>query len=244
VSSRNPGTGALIRRLALESVVIIGSILAAFALDTWWEGVQERRDERLVLDALHAEFSTARDVLIEYRGLQARVLTSVSSSLDALHAAHASGRRFVAIPDTALALMFVPPTTQLSLGTLEGLVASSRLGIIQDRELRALLGGWGSNLAELTEEEEGSRDFVEDQVEAVFWNRMNTSSFRTLVDSLFPVSLSPERRAATSRVPVDEPMVGVFATRSSLLRHALEEFQPVVAEVDSILARIERSRAD
>lgn len=43
-------------RLAIEGVVIIGSILIAFAIDAWWEERLERQDERRYLTSLHQEF--------------------------------------------------------------------------------------------------------------------------------------------------------------------------------------------
>ena len=50
-------------RVFVEGVVIVGSILLALALDTWWDGVQEGGQEQAILVGLEVEFSRYRDVL-------------------------------------------------------------------------------------------------------------------------------------------------------------------------------------
>ena len=47
-------------RVLIEGVVIVGSILLAFGIDTWWEGRQERSQVRAELEALAAEVAEAR----------------------------------------------------------------------------------------------------------------------------------------------------------------------------------------
>ena len=42
--------------LVAESAMIVLSILAAFALDAWWDGLQEREAEQAHLAALQADF--------------------------------------------------------------------------------------------------------------------------------------------------------------------------------------------
>ena len=67
-------------RLLVEGLVIVASILAAFALDRWWESVRARREEQQVLQGLDAEFRTARDQLETSLALHERILRSGSWS--------------------------------------------------------------------------------------------------------------------------------------------------------------------
>ena len=48
------------RRLVLEAAVIVASILAAFALERWWDARLERAEEQLTLGALQVEFLEAK----------------------------------------------------------------------------------------------------------------------------------------------------------------------------------------
>jgi len=229
------------RRLALESVVIIASILAAFALDTWWDNAQERREERETLEALRTEFSEARQTVEQYRSIQQRILNSLAFVSDSLNRALERGSETVSLPDTALAWAYMPPTTSVSLGTLQGLVGSGRLGILRDRELRSALGSWGYELAELAEEEAESRAIAYGDLDRTLRARMNTFGLWATADSLLKGTLSPEARAAVRTVPVDTEVLGVIHLRQNLSLHTLDEFLPLLEALDSIVRLIHES---
>lgn len=229
-------------RLALESIVIIASILAAFALDTWWSNSTERREERQTLDALHAEFAAARDNIEFYEGLQVRILKSVSAVTDSLDLALRRGDDSIALPDTALGWAYIPPTTTVSLGTLEGLIASGRLGIIRDRRLRTALASWGTELAELSEEELDSRALAYGALDQVLRERTSTYGLWSTAERLFDGSLEEREMKATREIPVDTEVLGVFHLRESILEHGVDEFEPLLAKVDTILSFIDESR--
>ena len=48
-------------RVFVEGVVIVGSILLAFGIEAWWDGVQERVEERQALEALARDFESAAE---------------------------------------------------------------------------------------------------------------------------------------------------------------------------------------
>lgn len=57
------------KRLSAEAVAIVGSILLAFAIDAWWENVQDARRQETLLTALLLDFETTKGRLeasIEY----------------------------------------------------------------------------------------------------------------------------------------------------------------------------------
>jgi hypothetical protein len=227
-------------RLLVEGLVIVASILAAFALDRWWDSVRARAEERQVLEALDVEFRAARDQLEGTMALHRRILHSVGFVRGELDTAIRNGSPTVTLPDTALALLYIPPTTQLRLGTLDGLVGSARLGVIRDRELRASLASWGTTLDELTEEEWASREYVNTEIDRALRARMNVNPFRWILDE----SLDAELPGTRSSVPAENEILGVVATRYALLDHAIDEYPPVFDELDRLLERIARSRSD
>lgn len=234
----------LAARLALESFVIIASILAAFALDTWWDTRQEREEEQETLAALRVEFTTARGDTEWYGATQRRILDNVTLLVDSLQAAWTSGRRTVALPDSSLGLAYIPPTVSPTLGTLDGLISSGRLGIIRDQELRTALGGWGTGLAELTEEETSSRDLVEEDMDRVLRARINTAGLWDVGAATVDEGRLVEAASGTREVPVDTEVIGVLEQRRTLLRHTMDEYEDLEAEIDTILALIDRSFKD
>ena len=226
-------------RMLVEGIVIVASILAAFALDRWWDSVRARREEQQVLQAMDVEFRAARDQLENYRALHQRVLQSVEFVLGELDQAVREGRPSVTLPDTSLALLYIPPTTQLTLGTLDGLVGSARLGVIRNAELRSSLASWGSTLDELTEEEWDSRQYVNTELDRAFRCRVNVRPFRWVFSDGITGGTG-----STSSVPADVEILGVVASRYALLDHAIDEFPPVLDELDRLLELIARSRSE
>lgn len=231
------------RVLLLEGLVIMASILAAFALDRWWEGQRERSEERATLAALHDDFTAARTELERRRVFHARIEAATRSTTLALHESRDRHENFAVVADTTLGLAYIAPTTQLGLGTARGLIQSGRLGILQDLALRKALSEWDGRLGELTEEEFRGHQYVHDHLDPVMRTRMDVSPF--VGNRMAHLLLGREGPAPTgsSRVPVDYETIGVFSMRLFIMEHGSEEFDAVLAEVDRILGLVEAARA-
>lgn len=173
--------------------------------------------------------------------LHQRILRSVELVREELDQAVRDGSPFVVLPDTSLALLYIPPTTQLTLGTLDGLVGSARLGVIRDAELRSSLASWGSTLDELTEEELASRQYVNTELDRAFRDRMNVKPFRWVFSD---GTLEAGEMGSASRVPAEVEILGVVASRYALLDHGIDEFPPVLDELDRLLELIARSSSE
>jgi hypothetical protein len=181
------------------------------------------------------------ETILTYRNFQGRVLRNITSVADSLDRALRRGERSVVVADTSLVWSHLPPTTTVRLGTLDGLISSGRLGIIQDRRLRSALGAWGNELAELSEEEITLRELAYGDLDRVLRVRVNTWDLWTKGDSVFFGTLSPESQARVRRIPADTEILGIFSVRYSILSHAMDEFDTLMEEVDSILALVEQS---
>ena len=115
----NPSTA---RRLTLEAVVIIASILTAFAIDTWWEGRQEDRRQEALL----------RAIVSDVRGMQdegARVRASWVQALDATEKVLAAGESRLTSADaprvdSILRDLVLTPTFDAPTGALDALLRS------------------------------------------------------------------------------------------------------------------------
>lgn len=49
------------KRLIIEGIAVVLSILLAFAIDAWWDEQKERSEEREVIESLYVEFEANRD---------------------------------------------------------------------------------------------------------------------------------------------------------------------------------------
>ena len=121
------------KRLVGESVVIVLSILLAFAIDAGWDELQERRDEREVLQALLLEFEANREEAAGVIALHER-----NSRLIAVAHARTPTQTAALSPDSVsatLAALASPRTFDAIRGTLDALIGSGRLQLLSDPEL-------------------------------------------------------------------------------------------------------------
>lgn len=132
-------------RLVTEGVLIVVSILLAFAIDAAWAARGERLEARQVLRALHEE-AVANQALIE-------------DVIQRTEADYAQAKSFYEMPrqelQTAsadlLQSLIRPNTTGMKMGALNGLTASGKLDIIASADLRKLLLDWQSAAIDLAE---------------------------------------------------------------------------------------------
>jgi hypothetical protein len=128
-----------LRRYARDVVLIVTSILIAFSLDAWWDSQLQRRDEREALLALRSDFVATRD---EYVTLE-RTHNNRLAAAEALRGLPSTGDSGLSA-DSLAALFgraFTRGTSDPPVGALQSLLASGRLGLIQDDTLRAYLAG-------------------------------------------------------------------------------------------------------
>ena len=151
------------RRLGLglvtEGVVIVISILLAFGLDAWWDGVAERASLEASLASVLEEFEANRSALPV-------VLENHASNISGLRAARGQLSEVgpgetAAIADTLLHLSIRWFTYDAQIGALSALLESGELAKIRDPRLRKALAGWTARIADSTESEFiRNRDFL------------------------------------------------------------------------------------
>ncbi len=151
-----------LKRISVEGVVIVASILLAFAIDAWWDERQERIEEAEILLGLQNEFSRYRDDLaksIEYHAIS-RLLT------EQLMAAtrHGSWRSETLSIDNALVSLSDPKSLDFGGGELDALISAGRLEIISDNHLRARLASWREVFNEIRDDEIRSQNFSANRV--------------------------------------------------------------------------------
>ena len=133
------------KRLSVEAVAIVGSILLAFAIDAWWQERIEESREREILIALLDDFRNSMVNIEEGRafhlGVQQsneRLLTSIVSDDISLSDAE--------IDKVLGALTWWDSQSRFSTGALNSLVFGGELSIIKDDALRQILADWPSEI--------------------------------------------------------------------------------------------------
>ena len=135
-------------RICLEGVVIVASILLAFGIDAWWQGQQERTEERENLVALLDDFVATGDRLdligSRHRGRRAAIEKLLVASEDPA-STHTDSL------SAWLTQLYQGHTVEAVQGTLDALRGSGQLSLIQNDSLRAMLSAWASETEDLRE---------------------------------------------------------------------------------------------
>ena len=153
------------KKLVVEVVAIVLSILLAFAIDAGWDERKERAEEREILVSLHVEFEANRieaaDVIQAHENAVQSVAALMGMSQDeilSLSAVEVERQiRFFANPRTFDAVR----------GTVDALTSSGKLGILRDRELREALTTFVNILEDAAED----RDYLS-QTSLTVWNEI------------------------------------------------------------------------
>jgi len=244
----NPASHPVARSWALlftEGVLIVASILLAFALDSWWDERKQRVEEAEILQGLKQEFLQNRDMLEETMAEHAENLRVLEQLVAASRDGHWDAS--TAALDVALAALIAPGTTDLGAGVLDALISSGRMELLTNRNLRARLAGWEGVWGEVRDDEEMARQFILDTVIPYLarWGVPLSGPIGTWPNQWpdAPRSLADDP-AALERLLTDAEFASLLEARVGFKRHASGEYQAALDAVDRILAEIDASATD
>lgn len=222
----------ILRESIREIVVVVASILIAFALDAWWDSAVERDQERALLAGLQAEFEQNRAPLDERISNHERLAAGAHALAALLDAADGDS---VTVPDSLLITLVVTPTFDPTLGTLEEAQSSGRTRLIRDGELRRRLRAWQGLWVDAREEEQWSLQLVQDELYPALARDV---ALNRLMDEGGPwISGTPTEtlRASSTTVPVTAALVNFAKQRGVRSNRAARELRTLRAELDSIV---------
>lgn len=134
--------------LAAELGVIVVGILIALGVDTWWQQRQDRGVERESLAAVHTEFQEnhARygEAIRTHQEIVQAVVTVLAASPEDCNDE---------LAETLQVAVYRWQTFDPATGETELLLASGRLALIRDADLRRRLASWSSLVSDLVEDE-------------------------------------------------------------------------------------------
>ena len=138
-------------RLIVEGIVIVGSILLAFAIDAGWQVRSERVQERDALQSLRDEFEVNLEAISDSIERHGRMVASAERILEM-----SFGN--IPVPENVRqdirSTFFSYRSTNNAGGTLTALLSSGEISVIRNPELRRKIAAWPSILEDATEEEQ------------------------------------------------------------------------------------------
>ena len=145
-------------RAAVEGVVIVGSILLAFALDAWWDERARRLELLEQVDVLAGEMESTRAALERVRGAHAANADLAAHLAMVLNGVDRGAE--VVVSDTLLGPLLPQVTADVTTGSLDAFLAAGGLELIDDAEVQSYLLGWSAQVEDLLDDEIYLRNFV------------------------------------------------------------------------------------
>lgn len=145
-------------RIVAEGVAIVVSILLAFGIQAWWEERRDRIEEVEILRGLDQDFSLYEQRLETFEARARRTMRLLTPLLEAGPPTFGDPPA-PAVSDSALYFMSVIATLEATGGTLEALLSSGRMELLQNRHLRAELTSWPNVVSDIRDNELDRRGF-------------------------------------------------------------------------------------
>ena len=229
-------------------MVLLG-VLGAFLLEGWRNDRELAREVRQELQSVEGELRRNREAVTVEIATLGRTARGGEALADQI-AASPEGS-VLAVPDTLLFLAAVwNPTFNASLGAVEALIASGRLGEIGDPNLRLGLAGLDEAVADATEEEEFARAITVEALSPALDVALTWPSFEGILTDFFGASgggESPQDRALRLAIPssgaVDLVATGrlrnLLVRRVTWQRAAIGEFRRLEERLEHLLGLVE-----
>lgn len=228
-------------RILLEGVVIVLSILLAFAIDAGWEERQERRAETEILRALSAEFEAYEQRFIRRSAFYEQTSEQIVWFLDEAEFLPSEVERL----DQALLAFVGVPTLEIGSGVDAELVASGRVSLISDLTLRRLVSTWQGLLAETTDNEVVVRQYATEVVIPYLASRQvpigRASRIPRQSDWRLAVASEAEALAAYRALASDPEFRTLATWRYEWALGSARDFRRAAATADTALARVRAS---
>jgi len=236
-----------LRRILIESVAVVLSILLAFAVDAGWDLRQERRQERDLLLGLLSDLETSRPEILSRMELARRMATGTRGFLDLTRNAPLPAA--IQVPDTLIMAALGGPTFDPVTNTLDAALASGEIAVIRSKEVREALAHWRKQLSDTAEDELEVRRITNEQVVPLLSRSVNVAPH---FDALLAWSggdpfgagrlIASDGRTgpdAHSTVNVSSELAGALATRLFYVDFSAGDLQEMLAILDGTVSLIE-----
>jgi len=234
------------KRISVEAVAIVASILLAFAIDAWWAERQEREFEQETLAALSEEFQGHQAELLAARRGHEFMLDSIGHLMAyAKTGVYPSDQISI---DRSMNFLRMPFTSDLGSGVRDALISSGQIEVISDKGLRFELAEWSSVLDELKDDQQHGVTLVFDFVLPYMMREgVPVPGFRNIAPDgqLSAGSRSLAADPVTQKRIFNDPeFLSILETRHGFLKHTITEYDDLIVATESIIAKIEASIND
>ena len=225
------------KRITVEAVAIVGSILLAFAIDTWWNDRQDRAEELRTLRALSAEFELNAQWLAYSARSHAQTSASADALLEALRQSDQDNPAVVSDSDVYLVsghLSFNPIS-----GAYDAMLQSGTFRFIRNPEIRESLAAWPATVSDATENDHLLRTILGPKLNDVLMQQVNFLTLDAVEDCYNPETQEICSKTEVSLRPTLE-LIGRLVDVKGWTAGAAREFEYTEKVAREIIQQLEQ----
>ncbi len=227
-------------RVFVEGVVIVGSILLAFGIQAWWDGVQEGEEVRQDLVSVSLELMENRERIMFHVDLMDRMASAGEAVVELMESDPATS---VTNMQDTLAWLGTNPAATLdaSFGALEALIASGRLNLVADPDLRLRLAGLRDKIEDAIELQPRIAELSDNYLLPLTYSAYDNTAVLDVSASFWGEKRMPGRQLVSQR-RVDFP--NSLAIRNFLrlrivhLSNTVSQLRDLLIELDELVELI------
>ncbi len=219
------------KRLLVEGIVIVASILLAFAIDRGYESYQERSEEAAILDGLRSDFMANREALEIHLRWYDRWSAGIGDVQEYLGGDYAEPRAEEA--EQALRLLFANPTFDPSTATLDVIESSGRGSLLSDAQLRVLIAEWRVHTTDALDQQQG----LQRSRESMLWPTLVQLDVRVMDGTRVRLD-SPDGPPSLEDLRASG-LAAVLDLHSALLGRTRLDLEEVLGATELVLARLD-----
>jgi hypothetical protein len=225
------------KRISVEAVAIVASILLAFGIDAWWGERLEQSNEQVLLTRLGAEFAANLDRIDQVKGLS--IIVDASLNLfGVISEATLNEDTTVEVPTGMLRLALIAPLFEADMPLLDAFTKAGKLDIVDESRIIAAVSVWERQLRDYTSMAERARRDVDTLLLPALYKRADIGP---LLVGPFITSLN--RTDPMWAVPVviniDSEVKGLVAGRYARALDAHRDFEELRMAAVEVIEAIE-----
>ena len=225
------------KTLLAEGVLIVVSILVAFAIDAWWSDRQEQVEERLILESLRSEFLSNAQEIPAFIAIHEVSATYTRELIFLMK--NAQPGESVLFSVAKLAHVINHRSTDPQRGALDAMLQSGGLARINNPDIRERLAGWPRLVVDATENEE----LLRRQWNPMLFQAMARTADLSALEDLDIACWSDATldQCATSEIslPWNSEVLGLLMPIAGYTSEAARELGMLVVEAEVIAGLIE-----
>ncbi|NNF12058.1 MAG: hypothetical protein HKN72_02475 [Gemmatimonadetes bacterium] len=231
-----------VKRVTVEALAVVLSILLAFAIDAAWDARNDRSSETAALQSLLSELEanrTAFEAGITYQEqlrVQTKTLFDISRGVEDLPE-----------DDVAMSRLHIRShrnhyITDYRSGALSALLASGDFGLLRAQDLKIALAAWPTLVEDALENERMVSRWVEERL-VPFMVETTPACIFTVPDPELTSADYERCRAELNEILGSDRLEGLLAHKLWLYRSTLGEFERLLGSLEDLNGLLQRELA-